>query len=90
MQQILNVAKIEDSDCNSLTVEIGFGVTNNEIKEKPKRKRKQDNKIKKCQERKRKLERDFEVNTEKLNSIRKKNVNKIVKFCNFLYLLKIM
>ena len=49
---------------------------------------KQDDKIRKRQEGKRKLESDLEKNTEKMNSKRKKSVNKIVMFCNFLYFLK--
>ena len=55
MQQILNIAKIKDSDCNSLTVEVGSKVADDKFKKtqvKPKRKRKQDKEIKKCQERK--------------------------------------
>ena len=55
LKQILNIAKIKDSDCNSLTVEVGSNVADDKVKKiqvKPKRKRKQDKKIKKCQEKK--------------------------------------
>ena len=77
LQQILNIVKKEDIDCNSLTVEVGSNATDDEVKkpqEKSTGKRKQDDKIKKRQERKRKLESDLEINTEKLNSIRKKKL----------------
>ena len=43
LQEILNIVKIEDTDCNSLTVEVGSNATDDEVK-KPqeilKRKRK--------------------------------------------------
>ena len=46
MQQIPNTVKIEDNDCNSLTVEVGSDASDENIKkieDKPKRKRKQQN-----------------------------------------------
>ena len=46
MQQIPNTVKIEDNDCNSLTVEVGSDASDENIKKiegKPKRKRKQQN-----------------------------------------------
>ena len=76
MQQISNIVKIEDNDCNSLTVEVGFDASHENIKknkDKPKRKRNEQNeKIKKREEKKKNLESDLEVNTEKLNNIKKK------------------
>ena len=67
MQQILNIFKIEDNDCNPLTVEVASDASDENIKkngDKPKRKRKQQNdKIKKHEEKKKKLEIDLEVNT---------------------------
>ena len=54
MQQILNIVKIEDNDCNSLTVEVGSDTYDENIKkneDKLKRKTKQQNeKIKKREE----------------------------------------
>ena len=77
IQQIPNIVKIEDNDCNSLTVELVSDASEENIKrkeDKPKRKRKQQNeKIKKREEKKKKLESDLEVNREKLNNIKKKN-----------------
>ena len=32
MQQIPNIVKIEDNDCNSLTVEVGFDASDKNIK----------------------------------------------------------
>ena len=59
IQQIPNIVKIEDNDCNSLTVELVSDVSEENIKrkeDKPKRKRKQQNeKIKICEEKKKKL-----------------------------------
>ena len=55
MQQILNIVKIEDKDCNSLTVEVGSDTSDENIlknEDKPKRKRKQNEKIKKREEKK--------------------------------------
>ena len=55
MQQIPNIVKIEDKDCNSLTVEVGSDTSDENIlknEDKPKRKRKQNEKIKKCEEKK--------------------------------------
>ena len=92
LQLIPNIVKIEDTECNSLTVEVGSNTTDDKVKkpqEKSKRKRKQDDKIKKCKRKKEKLKSDFEINTEKLNSIRKKTfLKKIVRFCNFFNFLK--
>ena len=34
MQQIPNIVKIEDNDCNSLTVEVGFDASDKNIKKK--------------------------------------------------------
>ena len=54
MQQIPNIVKIEDKDCNSTTVEVVSNASNDNIKkneDKPKRKRKQQNdKIRKREE----------------------------------------
>ena len=54
MQQIPNIVKIEDKDCNSTTVEVVSNASNDNIKkneDKPKRKRKQQNdKIRKHEE----------------------------------------
>ena len=56
MQQIPNIKKAEDDDCNSLTVEMSSDACDERIKkneDKPKRKRKQQNeKIKKREEKK--------------------------------------
>ena len=58
MQQIPNIVKIEDNDCNSLTVEVASDASDKNIKkneDKPKRKRKQQNeKIGKREEKKKK------------------------------------
>ena len=58
MQQIPNIVKIEDNDCNSLTVEVTSDASDENIKkneDKPKRKRKQQNeKIGKREEKKKK------------------------------------
>ena len=79
MQQIPNIKKPEDNDCNSLTVEMSSDASDERIKkneDKPKRKRKQQNeKIKKPEEKKEKLESDIEINTEKLNNKRKEKIN---------------
>lgn len=32
LKQILNIAKIKDSDCNSLTVEVGSNVADDKVK----------------------------------------------------------
>ena len=79
IQQIPNIVKIEEKDCNSLTVEVGSDTSDENItkfEDEPKRKRKQQNeKIKKREEKKKNLESDLEVNTKKLNNIRKKKIN---------------
>ena len=71
--------KIEDKDRNSLTVEVGSDTSDENItksEDEPKRKIKQENeKIKKREEKKKNLESDLEVNTRKLNNIRKKKIN---------------
>ena len=63
LQQIPNIVKIEDKDCNSLTVEVGSDTSNKNIKkneDKPKRKRKQQNqKIKKREEKKKTRKRSW-------------------------------
>ena len=59
MQQILNIVKNEDNDSNSLTVEVGSDASHENItknKDKPRRKRKQQNeKIKNLKKRKKNL-----------------------------------
>ena len=56
MQQIPNIVKLEDNDCNSLTVEVSSDASHKNIQtneDKSKRKRKQQNeKIKKREEKK--------------------------------------
>ena len=65
MQQIPNIVKIGDNDCNSLTVEVTSDASDKKIKKndnKSKRKRKQQNEVfKKPEEKKKELESDLEV-----------------------------
>ena len=44
MQQIPNIVKIEDNDCNSLTVEVGSDASDENINKKTNLKEKENNK----------------------------------------------
>ena len=88
MQQIPNIVKIEDNDCNSLTVEVGSDTSDENINKKTNLKEKENNKWENLKnvKKEKKLENDLEFNTEKLNNIRnKKNCKWKIVFFVFFY-----